>query len=65
MEPDIVTLRLSDGTVLKMLALVFAKWGVPYLAGGTEVMHRGGAGGVERTGAEARAVPVKDGVVCS
>ena len=38
-EPDIVTLRLSDGTVLeKIPRSSLAKWDVPYLADGTEVL---------------------------
>jgi hypothetical protein len=38
-EPDIVTLRLSDGTVLERIPRSsLARWDVPYLADGTEVL---------------------------
>jgi len=38
-EPDIVTLRLSDGTILEGIPRSsLAKWDVPYLADGTEVL---------------------------
>ena len=61
-EPDIVTLRLSDGTVLERIPRSsLAKWDVPYLADGTEVIAPAAAPGVSSARGRRRARSTGEG----